>query len=100
MLISQLPHPASRHRACGAHLGHRPADPLHDQSLGRVIDRGRTLARELAAVQTQDQVHIEAQLQISPAGRSICAEPYLCLNQCVAGGCVNHCNIHHGHTEY
>ncbi len=31
---------------------------------GRVIDRGRTLARELAEVQTQDQVHIEAQLQI------------------------------------
>ena len=31
---------------------------------GRVIDRGRILARELAEVQTQDQVHIEAQLQI------------------------------------
>ena len=31
---------------------------------GRVIDRGRILARELAAVPAQDQVHIEAQLQI------------------------------------
>jgi hypothetical protein len=31
---------------------------------GRVIDRGRILARELAEVPTQDQVHIEAQLQI------------------------------------
>ncbi len=31
---------------------------------GRVIDRGRILARELAEVPSQDQVHIEAQLQI------------------------------------
>jgi hypothetical protein len=31
---------------------------------GRVIDRGRILARELAGVPEQDQVHIEAQLQI------------------------------------
>jgi hypothetical protein len=31
---------------------------------GRVIDRGRILARELAEVPTQEQVHIEAQLQI------------------------------------
>ena len=31
---------------------------------GRVIDRGRILARELAEVPNQDQVHIEAQLQI------------------------------------
>ena len=31
---------------------------------GRVIDRGRILARELAGVPAQDQVHIEAQLQI------------------------------------
>ena len=31
---------------------------------GRVIDRGRILARELAMVPAQDQVHIEAQLQI------------------------------------
>ena len=31
---------------------------------GRVIDRGRILARELAEVRRQDQVHIEAQLQI------------------------------------
>jgi hypothetical protein len=31
---------------------------------GRVIDRGRILARELAQVPAQEQVHIEAQLQI------------------------------------
>ena len=31
---------------------------------GRVIDRGRILARELAEVPAQEQVHIEAQLQI------------------------------------
>jgi hypothetical protein len=31
---------------------------------GRVIDRGRILARELAVVPAQDRVHIEAQLQI------------------------------------
>lgn len=31
---------------------------------GRVIDRGRILARELAEVPAQGQVHIEAQLQI------------------------------------
>jgi hypothetical protein len=31
---------------------------------GRVIDRGRILARELVQVPTQDQTHIEAQLQI------------------------------------
>jgi hypothetical protein len=31
---------------------------------GRVIDRGRILARELAQVPAQDQVHIDAQLQI------------------------------------
>ena len=31
---------------------------------GRVIDRGRILARELVNVPAQDQAHIEAQLQI------------------------------------
>jgi hypothetical protein len=31
---------------------------------GRVIDRGRILARELAEVPTQEQVRIEAQLQV------------------------------------
>ena len=39
---------------------------------GRVIDRGRILARELAGVPEQDQVHIEAQLRSSRAGPSTC----------------------------
>lgn len=42
---------------------------------GRVIDRGRSLTRELPEVPRQDQIRVNEQLRILPGARSICGAP-------------------------